>query len=224
MTRKDFLKLIFVGSSIASSAYSANFTLDVIKEKNSILYQNSYREGIHYEVLNTPLKSPVNAVIQFFWYGSPGSQNVEGPIKKWITKAQGNITLKQIPGTLNTLWLDGARTYYSLERLNLLDSMQSQFFKAYKSGVIHDKASTELFLARKGINVDSFWEEYYSSSSSLMLKKYSLIAKNANLKQIPTFIVSGKYSVKTSAFSNWEDVFSFTEYLIKTQPTKNPIK
>lgn len=219
MNRTQSFKLALVGSAIASAVYLSGFALNVAHGKNTTEYKQSFHVDKHYSFIQQPSKQPAKHIALFFWYGSPSSYDLDPKLQHW-SSANSDVTIEYIPATLNKLWLDGARTFYSLSILGAASELHNDLYYAYQNNLINDKIDLENFLESKGIKGSVFWEHYFSGGANKAIKGYSDIARNSELEQIPTMIVSGKYKINTSNLKSWSQAFDLANFLIKQQPSK----
>lgn len=219
MKRRSLLLYTLCASSIFSSMYLGAFAYTVGSGKNTKEYRTSYHQGVHYEILKKPIHSGNNHVTLVFWFGSPNSFSVYGKLKKFALE-NPQVEVSYLPSTLNSEWIDGARAYYSLSVMGLIEEQREPFFQAYNAGVIRDRVSMERYLDKVGIDVDRFWEIFFSAQSNKAINSYADLSRSAELEYVPTVVVSGKYKVIPTTMAKWEESFSLIKHLVDNQPRR----
>jgi|GEM_PF-2777491 len=181
-----------------------------------------YKEKQHYRYIAKPNSVKPDEVVQFFWFGSKNTQNLEPDIKKWQASNK-NGKLVRIPLSFRKEWMFGAQVYYTLEELSMLDTYFDKvlsFFKtaALSKKIVVNKENFNLFLANENISVSSFWEVFNSNRVKEKIKAGDKLAQLAQVKVIPSILVSGKYLIRMGSVDSFDEVFDVVDYLLVNRP------
>ena len=91
-------------------------------------------EGKDYNRLEHPQANEVGAgkieVIEFFWYSCPHCNAFEPTLANWIKNAPKDVVVRRIPVAFNDSFAPQQRLFFTLEALNLLDSLHAKVFQA----------------------------------------------------------------------------------------------
>ncbi|MCX8018183.1 MAG: thiol:disulfide interchange protein DsbA/DsbL, partial [Rhodocyclaceae bacterium] len=124
-------------------------------------------EGKHYTRLQMP--QPTEAagkveVIEFFWYGCPHCADFEPLLKNWLKQLPADVAFRKVPAVFNPTWGEGARLYYTLEALGLVERLNDAVFDAMvkqRLRLDNEKVLYE-WIAKQGVDTKKFAEMYKS--------------------------------------------------------------
>lgn len=156
------------------------------------------QEGKHYSRLQMP--QPTEApgkveVIEFFWYGCPHCFDFEPLLKSWTKKLPTDVSFKKVPAIFRDSWAPGARIYYTLEALNLLDKHHDAVFNAMiKQRVnLNDEKTLFDWVAKQGIDRQQFADMYKSFAVDGKVRRAAEMTQEYGFGGVPVLIVGGKY-------------------------------
>ena len=136
-------------------------------------------------------------VTEIFWYGCPACLEYENTLKK-IKEIDPTIEVNKIP----QFRLPAAKTYYTIEALNLGDEVHDKVFKDWqlKRKPLGSDKDVENFAKRHNLDVKNFMRVYNSFSINIKAKNAiavprKLIENGIDFKGTPTVVVNGKYIV-----------------------------
>jgi thiol:disulfide interchange protein DsbA len=136
-------------------------------------------------------------VTEIFWYGCPACLEYENTLKK-IKEIDPTIEVNKIP----QFRLPAAKTYYTIESLNLGDEVHDKVFKDWqlKRKPLGSDKDVENFAKRHNLDVENFMRVYNSFSINIKAKNAiavprKLIENGIDFKGTPTVVVNGKYIV-----------------------------
>ncbi len=171
------------------------------------------QEGKHYSRLQMP--QPTEApgkveVIEFFWYGCPHCFDFEPLLKSWTKNLPGDVSFKKVPAIFRDSWAPGARIYYTLESLGLLDKHHDAVFNAMiKQRVnLNDEKTLFDWVAKQGIDRQQFADMYKSFAVDGKVRRAAEMTQEYGFGGVPVLIIGGKYmpSPDLGTFGNMLEV------------------
>lgn len=175
-------------------------------------------EGRNYHRLQKPQPTPADGkveVIEFFWYGCGHCGKLEPLLKPWVKQLPSDVTFKKVPAILGESWAPGARLYYTLEAMNLLEQLNDAAFDAMLNQRINLGKEDILldWIAKKGIDRKAFADTYRSFTVEAKVRKAAEMTREYGLGGVPAIVVGGKYSPGPELRSH-EDMLRVADYLI----------
>lgn len=171
------------------------------------------QEGKHYNRLQMPqpTEQPGKVeVIEFFWYGCPHCFDFEPVLKSWTKKLPGDVSFRKVPAIFRDEWAPGARIYYTLEALNLLDKHHDAVFNAMIKQRINLNDEKVLFdwIAKQGVDRQQFADMYKSFAVDGKVRRAAEMTQEYGFGGVPVVIVGGKYmpSPNLGTFGNMLEV------------------
>ncbi len=175
--------------------------------------------GRDYKPLATPQAVETGAkveVIEFFWYGCSHCFDLEPFLNKWIAKLPGDVEFRRIPAIPSERWLPNARTFYTLEALNLLDRLHGEVFDAIHIDRVNfndEKIQLE-WMEKKGVDKRKFAEAWKSFSVQGKTKRAVQLSQAYGVNSVPTLVVDGKYMTAVSMTGSPEGLMKALDELI----------
>lgn len=155
-------------------------------------------EGKQYTRLQMPQPTEQNGkveVIEFFWYGCPHCGDFEPTLHAWVKKLPADVTFKKVPAIFRDSWAPGARIYYTLEAMGLLDKLNMAVFNAMLKEKINLNDEKLLFdwMAKQGVDRQKFADMYKSFGVDGKVRKAAEMTQEYGFGGVPVLIVGGKY-------------------------------
>lgn len=175
-------------------------------------------EGRQYHRLQMPQPTEDSGkveVIEFFWFGCSHCGKLEPLIKPWAKQLPSDVTFKKVPAILGDSWAPGARLYYSLEAMGLLDKLGDAVFDAMLNQRINlgNDATLLDWVASKGVDRKAFADVYKSFSVDAKVKKAAEMTQEYGFSGVPAIVVGGKYSPGPE-LNSYGDMLQMTDFLI----------
>ena len=179
---------------------------------------SQFIEGRDYTLLEKPrrIRGERIELIEFFSYACVHCYRLEPILKDWIPNQQDEIEFVQIPAVMSSYWSILGKHYYTLKRLEKLDSHHIGIFNAiHSSGRIFD-SEEKLFDFVKTTNIEfgSYEETYRSIEVKSDIQRANQMARRLKIAAVPTFVVQGKYVVKTGRDISLRRAKQVVEFLI----------
>ncbi|MCX8086845.1 MAG: thiol:disulfide interchange protein DsbA/DsbL [Rhodocyclaceae bacterium] len=175
-------------------------------------------EGKHYTRLQLPQPTEVPGkveVIEFFWYGCPHCADFEPLLKQWLKQLPPDVHFRKVPAVFNPTWGEGARLYYTLEALGLLDKLNDAVFEAMTKQRIrldNEKVLAE-WIAKQGVDAKKFMEMYKSFAIDGKVRRAAEMTQEYGFGGVPVLIVGGKY-MPAPGLSSFGEMLKVVEGLI----------
>lgn len=175
-------------------------------------------EGRNYHRLQMPQPTEDAGkveVIEFFWFGCSHCGKLEPLLKPWAKQLPADVTFKKVPAILGDSWAPGARLYYALEAMGLLDKLGEAVFDAMLNQRINLGNESILldWVAKKGVDRKAFADTYKSFSVDAKVKKAAEMTQEYGFSGVPALVVGGKYSPGPE-LSSYGQMLEVTDFLI----------
>jgi thiol:disulfide interchange protein DsbA len=155
-------------------------------------------------------------VLEFFWYRCPHCFQLEPGLDAWLKTLPKDAQIRRVPAAFRDDWTPGAKIYYTLEQMGLLDRLHRKVFDAYHVEKINlnDPAILGGWIARQGVDRKKFETIYNSFSTQAKVMQGSRLATAYGITGVPTFIIDGKYVTSESMTQSEPRLFEVLDQLI----------
>lgn len=210
MKRREF-------SLVASAAATGALTLG---SSSSWAQAAAFKEGKDYLKLSKP--APVSApagkveVIEFFWYSCPHCNAFEPAFAAWKNAAPADVVVQRVPVSFNASFVPQQKLYYTLEGMNLLNTLHAKAFHAIhveRNRLATDDAIFE-WAGKQGVDVAKFKEMYNSFTVSNQIRKATQLQQAYDVEGVPAMGVAGKYYTDGTKAGSMENVLRVVNSLI----------
>lgn len=155
-------------------------------------------------------------VLEFFWYRCPHCFQLEPAINAWLKTLPRDAQVRRVPAVFRDDWMPGAKLYYTLEQMNLLDSLHNKVFDAYhvENINLNDPAVLGGWIAQRGVDRKKFEGIYRSFSTQSKATQGARLATAYAISGVPAFIIDGKYATSMSMTGSEARLFDVLDQLI----------
>ena len=155
-------------------------------------------------------------VLEFFWYRCPHCFQLEPGLTTWLKKLPKDAQIRRVPAVFRDDWAPGAKIYYTLEQMDLLDRLHNKVFDAYHVEHINlnDPAILGEWIAKQGVDRKKFEAIYNSFSTQSKVMQGARLASAYAITGVPAFIIDGKYSTSMSMTQSEPRLFDVLDQLI----------
>lgn len=174
------------------------------------------KEGKNYTVYNPPRSTDVRdkiEITEFFWYGCGHCFHLEPSLGPWLKKLPKDVSFRRVPALFpDGRWGPGAKIFYTLEAMGLLEKLHGDVFAAIHTERINLFDEKVLFdwIAKKGVDGKKFADTYSSFTIQSKLNRSIQLTQAHGLDGVPALIVDGRYRV-----ANAEDTLPVVDQLIE---------
>lgn len=159
-------------------------------------------------------------VTELFWYGCPHCHQLEPQLAAWVKKLPKDVEFKRVPAIARPDWAPGAKAYYVMEALGVLEKLHVPFFDAIhkqKSLKPNDEAAmAEWITKQSGLDKKKVDEAFKSFSINTKMMRASQIFRASGATGVPTLIVEGRAWTSSTIAGGNEQALKVTEYLIES--------
>ena len=201
-------------------------TYNVINKKPASDNYATLKEGVHYDVLDSPLTIPENSgvtITEFFWLGCSHCQEFEAHVAEWdkkLNKISPTRFIKiAVPGS--DRWTMDARVFYTAKKLGASNEQITKLLGLYEHERVANKkfpseADFSRYFSEIGVNSNEAMAIFNNKDE---LKTELAFAdkefEKINASGVPSFVVNGKYKVRFDTLTNIVDVYPLLTALSK---------
>ena len=175
-------------------------------------------EGRDYTLVEKPrrIRGERIELIEFFSYACVHCYRLEAILKDWIPNQKDKIEFVQIPAVMSNYWSILGKHYFTLKRLKKLDRHHIGIFNSiHSSGRIFDSEEKLFdFVKTTNIEFDSYEKIFRSIEVKSDIQRANQMARRLKISAVPTFVVQGKYIVKTGRDIGLRRAKQVVEFLI----------
>jgi thiol:disulfide interchange protein DsbA len=185
----------------------------------------SFDSEIDYNVLEKPIATSTTNTIEvkeLFWYDCPHCFNLEADLNKWLKTMDVKVTFIRQPAVFSKRWVNGAVFFYTLEKLNLLESLHIELFESIHT---HKKRfnSAESFInwvlvsSANKVSFEQVKKAMKSFKVKTNVRKAQKQSRGYKVTGVPSFVVNGKYTTSVSQAGSETKLFEVLDFLIKKE-------
>lgn len=198
---------------------SLAFSATLLSPGLSQAQTNAPRAGTDFNVLNrpAPVEAPAGKIelLEFFWYNCPHCNAFEPVLSEWVKKLPADVVFKRVPVAFRDDFVPQQRLFYTLEALNLIDSLHAKVFAAIhveKQNLSQAPAIID-WAVRQGVDRDKFVEQFNSFSSSTKATRARQLQTAYQVEGVPALGVAGRYYTDGALARSMGRVLQVVEHL-----------
>lgn len=155
-------------------------------------------------------------VLEFFSYGCPHCSAFEPTLEAWAKRLPANVSLRHVPVPFLFNAENFQRTYYALESLGLVDSMQKKIFAAVHVEKLRlDKPEDIAALVGKnGGDPAKFLDAFKSFSVATAISRAKKVTADYKIDSVPSLAINGQYLTSPSMAGGSERALAVADWLI----------
>ncbi|WBF65564.1 MAG: thiol:disulfide interchange protein DsbA/DsbL [Candidatus Kinetoplastibacterium crithidii] len=179
----------------------------------------SYAAKNKYEILDFTIPiSQENSIeiIEFFSYMCKHCNEIELYLNEWSKNIQNDIKIIRIPIATNNYTQQLQKIYFTIESINRTE-LNIEIFNTTKKDRFFFKKQKNLenWLLKHQISINKFNKVFNSFGIEIKMKQANNLFHFCNVKEIPIFIIGGKYLTSpTLAGNNYIDTIEEINNLI----------
>lgn len=184
--------------------------------------QPAYQAGVHYEVLEQPVRTidPTKIeVTEVFWYGCGHCFRFEPMLHQWSGALAEDVVFRQSPAMWNAVMQVHARAFYAAQALNVLDQVHQPLFNALnlERKRLADEAELAELFAVHGVDQETFLKAYQSFGVTSQVKQADARARSYQITGTPEMVVNGKYRISARMAGGQAQMLKVADFLIQQE-------
>ncbi|WP_316525273.1 thiol:disulfide interchange protein DsbA/DsbL [Kitasatospora brasiliensis] len=187
-------------------------------------------EGAKFVKLDHPKpvrESARTEAVEFFWYDCSHSQALERPLQAWAGRHSTDVVLRRVPAIWpgspqEAVQRDHARLYYTLERLGLVDRLQTEVFRAVREDRtdLTTEAAATGWAASQGVDTQLFGSAYRSDAVQKSVDGAAAAFVRYKVDELPTVVVEGEYRTSPTRAGGAEQMPGVLDRLVQQAQAK----
>ena len=179
-----------------------------------------FKSGKDFLTLDRPLATEAGAgkveLIEFFWYSCPHCHAFEPAFGQWVKNAPKDVVVRRIPVSFRDDFAPQQRLFFTLEAMNLLDSLHVKVFNAVhvEKQPLNTDASILAWTQKQGVDKAKFEETYKSFGVASKLKRAVQLQNDFKVEGVPSLGIAGRYCTDGSLAGNMDRALKVAESLI----------
>lgn len=190
-----------------------------------------FKSGKDFLTLDRPVATEAGTgkveVIEFFWYSCPHCNAFEPAFAQWVKNAPKDVVVRRIPVSFRDDFAPQQRLFFTLEAMNLLDTLHAKVFAAVhvEKLPLNSDASVLAWAEKQPLDKTKFNEIYKSFGVASKLKRAVQLQNDFKVEGVPSLGVAGRYYVDGSLAGSMEQALKVTEALIaQSRPAQSNAK
>jgi thiol:disulfide interchange protein DsbA len=179
-----------------------------------------FKSGKDFLTLDRPVATEAGAgkveVIEFFWYSCPHCSAFEPTFAQWVKNAPKDVVVRRIPVAFRDDFAPQQRLFFTLEAMNLLDSLHAKVFTAVhvEKQLLNTDASVLAWAEKQPLDKRKFNEIYKSFGVASKLKRAVQLQNDFKVEGVPSLGVAGRYYVDGTLAGSMTQALKVAEALI----------
>jgi thiol:disulfide interchange protein DsbA len=155
-------------------------------------------------------------LIEFFWYSCPHCNAFEPTFANWVKNAPKDVVVRRIPVAFNDSFAPQQRLFFTLEALNLLDTLHVKVFQAVHvdKQPLNTDASIQAWAEKQGVDKTKFAETYKSFGMASKLRRAVQLQNDFKVEGVPSLGIAGRFYTDGSMAGSMERALQVTEALL----------
>lgn len=180
--------------------------------------QGAARPGYEYQLIQQqPIATgPRIEVIEFFWYGCPFCNQLQGPLEAWLKRKPEDVELRRIPAIFRESWVAHARLFYTLESLGELDRLHQVVYRSVHAERedLTSAESSAAWAVRHGIDRARWLITYNAPETDAKVELARAHTRTYQIRGTPSLVVDGLYVTSTGMSESVPGVITILDGLI----------
>ena len=161
-------------------------------------------------------------VLEFFSYACPHCSAFEPTIEAWAKKLPADVAFHRVPVPFLMNAENLMRTYYTLETMGLVATMQRKVFTAIhvENNRLEKPADIAALMTKNGVDGAKFTSVFGSFSVASSVARAKKLMASYKLESVPTVVVNGRWITSPAQAGGSEQVLAVTDYLLQRSRIK----
>jgi thiol:disulfide interchange protein DsbA len=165
-----------------------------------------------------PLLAPGKIeVLEFFSYACPHCNAFEPTIEAWAKKLPADVAFHRVPAPFLMNAENFMRTYYALESIGAVDTVQLKIFRAIHLERVRLETGENMaeFVAKSGVDATKFLAAFKSFSVATSVAKAKKMMADYKIESVPTLVVQGRFVTSSSLAGSNERSLAVVDGLVQ---------
>lgn len=195
MQRRDFSRSLLAAGATALTAGAAFTSLNAQAQAAGL------KEGTDFIRLGkpAPVETPAGQieVVEFFAYSCIHCYNFEPQLADWIKKKPAGVVVRRTPVAFSEAFVPMQKLYYTLEAMGQVEALHEKVFRAFHVDKVklQDPAVINDWVAKQGVDMKKFNEQFASFSIAGKAKKATLLQDAYQVEGTPALGVAGRFYI-----------------------------
>lgn len=185
---------------------------------------DSFKDGEHYQQLNTPL-STAPKVVEYFSYYCPFCYNFEPIVAELKQALPADTPLHKVPVAFlgGNMATTVQRAHAAAGVLQVEDAFTAALFNQIhqQRNAPQSRADIKKLFASIGVEAQQLDGHFDSMPVNSMIAEYDAAVTAADIRSVPSFVVNNKYLVNISAVSSQDQFNALVNYLLNLPAEAN---
>jgi thiol:disulfide interchange protein DsbA len=189
--------------------------------------QEQYEEGIHYDLIEPAIHTGISdrvVVTEFFSYACGHCYNFEPLLESFESRLPDGVVVQRTP----VIWNNNpsmkllAKTYYTVEALDLFDPMHTAVFNAIhreRKRLSTPEAVRAVFTGN-GVAASDFDRAFGSFGINSLVRQAAARTEGARVQGTPSLMVNGKYRIDTRQAGSQANMLKIAAFLANKELTR----
>ena len=182
--------------------------------------QWAFKAGKDYVVLDRPVPTDAGPgkveLLEFFWYSCPHCNKFEPTFAQWVKDAPKDVLVRRVPTASRDDCAPQQRLFYTLEAMNLLDSLHGKVFHAVHEErlPLNTEATILAWVEKQGVDKAKFSDIFKSFAVTSKIKKAVQLQNEFRIEGVPSLGIAGRFYIDGGLAGSMERALKVAESLI----------
>ncbi len=160
-------------------------------------------------------------VIEFFYYGCPGCNGLQPPLRAWLKKKPADVEFRRAPVVFQDSWLPLTTAYHAFDAMGIVDKVHDELFRAIHEqrsleikGLLRDQKPLFDWVAKQGVDRQRFVDVYNSFGVRSRTNRSIELPGHYHVTSTPTLVVDGKFLMTPAMAGSYERYFNVLDQVI----------
>jgi len=181
--------------------------------------QGAPAEGTQYQRLepSQPTAAGKIEVLEFFSYACPHCAAFEPVLEPWTKKLPPDVAFRRVPVPFLMAAENFQRTYYALETLGLVDTMQRKIFIAVHADHLRLETPSDVaaVVTKNGGDGAKFLDAMKSFSVVNSVMRAKKMTVDYKIESVPTLAIAGRYTTSPADAGGPDKALAVADFLIQ---------
>jgi protein dithiol oxidoreductase (disulfide-forming) len=159
---------------------------------------------VGYTAIKTPQAMQTtakNEVVEVFWYRCGHCFEFDPALEQWSKNLPKDVSFRRVPVMWDESRVPDAKLYYTLETMNLLETLHTKVFNAIhvEKMMVQNQEKLLDWVSAQGVDRKAFADVYNSFSTMTKVNKARELTKGYGITGVPALVVNGKYLITNTS-------------------------